>query len=157
MIEAILEQYSPEAITTYIVSMTRQASDLLAPLLFAKEAGLYDQVAGVSRLDVVPLFETGDDLAGCGQVMHALLDLPFYREHLRLRANEQEVMIGGYSDSNKDVGFMAANWALYKAQERTARSGCRAWYSFAHVPWARRLDWPWWWPGQPGDPGAAAW
>lgn len=115
MIAAILEQYSPEAITSYIVSMTRQASDLLAPLLFAKEAGLYDQAAGVSRLDVVPLFETGDDLAGCGQVMHALLDLPFYREHLSLRGDEQEVMIG-YSDSNKDVGFMAANWALYKAQ-----------------------------------------
>ncbi|MDZ4720321.1 MAG: phosphoenolpyruvate carboxylase [Roseiflexaceae bacterium] len=115
MVSAILEQYSPGAITTYIVSMTRQASDLLAPLLFAKEAGLYDQSAGISRLDVVPLFETGDDLAGCGQVMHALLDMPFYREHLRLRGDEQEVMIG-YSDSNKDVGFMSANWALYKAQ-----------------------------------------
>jgi phosphoenolpyruvate carboxylase len=114
-VAAILEQYSPEAISTYIVSMTRSASDLLAPLLLAKEAGLVDLAAGVSQLDVVPLFETGDDLAGCATVLGSLLDLPTYREHLRLRKNEQEVMIG-YSDSNKDVGFVAANWALYKAQ-----------------------------------------
>jgi phosphoenolpyruvate carboxylase len=114
-VAAILEQLSPEAIQTYIISMTTGASDLLAALLLAKEAGLYRPAGGVSRLNIVPLFETGADLAGCDRVMQACLDLPIYREHLRLRGDVQEIMIG-YSDSNKDVGFVAANWALYQAQ-----------------------------------------
>jgi phosphoenolpyruvate carboxylase len=114
-VAAILEQLSPDSIQTYIVSMTRGASDILGALLLAKEAGLYRPEAGVSRLNIVPLFETGKDLAGCASVMRACLDLPAYREHLQLRGNIQEIMIG-YSDSNKDVGFVAANWALYQAQ-----------------------------------------
>ncbi|HWQ11549.1 MAG TPA: phosphoenolpyruvate carboxylase [Roseiflexaceae bacterium] len=114
-IAAILEQLSPESIETYIVSMTRGASDVLTILLFAKEAGLYDRAAGVSQLHIAPLFETGADLAGCAAVVQSCLDLPVYREHLRLRGGVQEIMIG-YSDSNKDAGFTAANWALYQAQ-----------------------------------------
>ena len=114
-VAAILEQLSPEAIETYIISMTTGASDILAVLLFAKEAGLYRPEAQVSRLNVVPLFETGADLARCAAIMAACLEVPAYREHLRLRGDVQEVMIG-YSDSNKDVGFVAANWALYQAQ-----------------------------------------
>jgi phosphoenolpyruvate carboxylase len=117
MIAAILSQYSSEAISTYIVSMTRSASDLLAPLLLAKEAGLcvLEGEHAISKLNVVPLFETGDDLAGCVDILNQLLDQPAYRAHLHLRKDEQEVMIG-YSDSNKDVGFLSSNWALYKAQ-----------------------------------------
>jgi phosphoenolpyruvate carboxylase len=114
-VAAILEQLSPDAIQTYIISMARGASDILGSLLFAKEAGLYQPEAGVSRLNIVPLFETGKDLAGCAGVMQACFDLPAYRTHLALRGNTQEIMIG-YSDSNKDVGFVAANWALYQAQ-----------------------------------------
>ncbi|MEN9938181.1 MAG: hypothetical protein RLZZ387_4760 [Chloroflexota bacterium] len=114
-IAAILDQLSPEAIETYIVSMTRGASDILAVLLFAREAGLYDLATGTSRLNVAPLFETGADLEGCASVVTSCLDLPIYREHLRLREDVQEIMIG-YSDSNKDAGFTAANWALYQAQ-----------------------------------------
>jgi phosphoenolpyruvate carboxylase len=114
-VAAILEQLSPEAIETYIISMTTGASDVLAALLLAKEAGLYQPDRGVSRLNIVPLFETGADLAGCDAVMESCLRLPAYREHLRMRGGVQEVMIG-YSDSNKDVGFVAANWALYQAQ-----------------------------------------
>jgi phosphoenolpyruvate carboxylase len=114
-VAAILEQLSPEAIETYITSMTTGASDVLTTLLFAKEAGLYQPEAAISRLNIVPLFETGDDLAGCATVMAACLELPAYRRHLRLRGDIQEVMIG-YSDSNKDVGFVAANWSLYQAQ-----------------------------------------
>ncbi|HEU4322547.1 MAG TPA: phosphoenolpyruvate carboxylase [Roseiflexaceae bacterium] len=114
-IAAILEQLSPEAIETYIISMTRGASDLLTVLLFAREAGLYNPEAGVSRLNIVPLFETGADLAAADGIMEECLRLPAYREHLRLRGDTQEVMIG-YSDSNKDGGFLAANWALYQAQ-----------------------------------------
>jgi phosphoenolpyruvate carboxylase len=114
-VAAILEQLSPEALQTYIISMTRGISDMLAVLLFAKEAGLYQPAEGLSRLNIVPLFETGADLAGCAAIMRQALDLPVYREQVRLRGNEQEIMIG-YSDSNKDVGFVAANWALYQAQ-----------------------------------------
>jgi phosphoenolpyruvate carboxylase len=114
-VAAILEQLSPESIETYITSMTTGASDILTTLLFAKEAGLYQPEAQISRLNIVPLFETGADLAGCAAVMEACLALPAYRGHLRLRGDVQEIMIG-YSDSNKDVGFVAANWALYQAQ-----------------------------------------
>jgi len=114
-VAAILEQLSPEALQTYVISMTRGVSDMLAVLLFAKEAGLYRPEQGLSRLNIVPLFETGADLAGCATIMQQALELPIYREQVRLRGNEQEIMIG-YSDSNKDVGFAAANWALYQAQ-----------------------------------------
>jgi phosphoenolpyruvate carboxylase len=114
-VAAILDQLSPNAIQTYIISMTTGASDLLAALLLAKEAGLYQPDANICRLNIVPLFETGADLAGCDKVMESCLRLPVYREHLRLRGDIQEIMIG-YSDSNKDVGFVAANWALYQAQ-----------------------------------------
>jgi phosphoenolpyruvate carboxylase len=114
-VAAILEQLSPEALQTYIISMTRGISDMLAVLLFAKEAGLYRPAEGLSRLNIVPLFETGADLAGCAAIMRQALELPVYREQVRLRGNQQEIMIG-YSDSNKDVGFVAANWALYQAQ-----------------------------------------
>jgi len=114
-VAAILEQLSPEALQTYIISMTRGVSDMLAVLLFAREAGLYRPDEELSRLNIVPLFETGADLAGCAAIMQQALELPVYREQVRLRGDEQEIMIG-YSDSNKDVGFAAANWALYQAQ-----------------------------------------
>lgn len=114
-IAAILEQLNPDVIETYIVSMTRGASDVLGALLLAREAGLYDPNTGVSRLNIAPLFETGDDLAHGHEVIAACLALPAYREHLRLRNDLQEIMIG-YSDSNKDAGYTAANWALYQAQ-----------------------------------------
>ncbi len=114
-VAAVIEELSPESIHTVIVSMTRGASDVLAALLLAKEAGLFRPAEGKSLLDVVPLFETGDDLAAAADVVRACLRVPAYRAHLRLRGDVQEVMLG-YSDSNKDAGFVAANWALYRAQ-----------------------------------------
>jgi phosphoenolpyruvate carboxylase len=114
-VAAVLEELSPGAIRAVIVSMTRGASDVLGALLLAREAGLYRPAEGVSALDVVPLFETGDDLAASADVMRACLAVPAYRRHLALRGDVQEVMLG-YSDSNKDAGFVAANWALYRAQ-----------------------------------------
>lgn len=115
MAAAILEQLSPEAMRSYVISMSRGPSDLLEVLLLSKEAGLHTPGTGPSRLDIVPLFETGEDLAAAREIMQACLRIPAYRDHLRLRGDVLEVMIG-YSDSNKDVGFVAANWALYKAQ-----------------------------------------
>jgi phosphoenolpyruvate carboxylase len=113
-VAAILEQLDPEVIENYIISGTATVSDMLAVLLLCREVGLF--VPGQqSRLNVVPLFETGDDLTNAPQLMAQLFALPVYREQLRLRGHVQEIMLG-YSDSNKEGGFVAANWALYKAQ-----------------------------------------
>jgi phosphoenolpyruvate carboxylase len=98
--------------------MTRSADDLLRVLVLAREAGLVD-LSGKnprSRLDVVPLFETLDDLDRAPLVMSALLDDPVYARQLEARGRRQEVMIG-YSDSGKDAGIIASSWALYRAQE----------------------------------------
>jgi phosphoenolpyruvate carboxylase len=96
-----------------IVSMTHGVSDLLEVLLLAREAG----VAGA--LDVVPLFETIDDLQRAPDLMRELFALPQYRVHLTHRATFQEIMLG-YSDSSKDGGFLAANGSLHAAQARLA-------------------------------------
>ncbi|HLA14421.1 MAG TPA: phosphoenolpyruvate carboxylase, partial [Gemmatimonadaceae bacterium] len=106
------------AASTYIVSMTRSPDDLLRVLLLAREAGLVDLSARRPRscLDIVPLFETLDDLEHAPFVMGALLDDPVYMRQLDARKRRQEVMIG-YSDSSKDAGILASSWALYRAQE----------------------------------------
>jgi phosphoenolpyruvate carboxylase len=107
----------PDAIGGYVVSMTHAPSDVLEPLLLAKQAGLWrmDAERVASRLDVVPLFETIEDLdAGAGR-MAALFDDPVYSRHLEARGRFQEIMLG-YSDSNKDGGYWMANWALHRAQ-----------------------------------------
>jgi phosphoenolpyruvate carboxylase len=80
-----------------------------------KEAGLYDAEGPKLALPVVPLFETIDDLRNAGVVMERLLSLPAYARLLGSRGAEQEVMIG-YSDSNKDGGFLTSGWELYKAE-----------------------------------------
>lgn len=114
-VAALLEQFNPDTINTYIISMTTGVSDLLVVLLLAREAGLYDPQGGRSMLDVVPLFETRSDLHHAAAIMKETLENRAYRQHLRARRDNQEVMIG-YSDSNKDAGYVAANWALYVAQ-----------------------------------------
>lgn len=102
----------------YVVSMTHNASDLLEVLLLAREVGLYRPQKALP-FDVVPLFETLKDLEQAPLVVAELLQNPFFAAHLRGRGG-LEVMIG-YSDSNKDAGFLAANWALYQAQEQIAK------------------------------------
>ena len=120
-IETIQHEAGERAASTYIVSMTRSPEDLLRVLVLAREAGLVDLAADtpVSRLDVVPLFETLDDLDRAPAVMGALLDDPVYARQLEARGRRQEVMIG-YSDSGKDAGVIAASWGLYRAQESLA-------------------------------------
>jgi phosphoenolpyruvate carboxylase len=98
----------------YVVSMTHAPSDLLEVMVLAREVGLYQPNAALP-FDIVPLFETLADLDGAGATVTRLLDNPLFLAHVRGRRGF-EVMIG-YSDSNKDAGFLAANWALYKAQE----------------------------------------
>ncbi|HUQ45640.1 MAG TPA: phosphoenolpyruvate carboxylase [Gemmatimonadaceae bacterium] len=120
-VRTIQDELGPAAASTYIVSMTRTGDDLLRVLVFARETGLVDLTADppTSRLDVVPLFETLDDLDRAPEVMRALLTDPVYRRQLAARGNRQEVMIG-YSDSGKDAGILASSWALYRGQEALA-------------------------------------
>jgi phosphoenolpyruvate carboxylase len=117
-IKTIQDEAGEVAASTYIVSMTRSPEDLLRVLFLAREAGLVDLSGRKprSRLDVVPLFETLDDLEHAPFVMGALLGDRVYQRQLEARGRKQEVMIG-YSDSSKDAGIVAASWALYRAQE----------------------------------------
>ncbi|MEO8576411.1 MAG: phosphoenolpyruvate carboxylase, partial [Gemmatimonadales bacterium] len=114
----IQQETGPDAISTYIVSMTKTPGDLLRVLLLAREAGLVDLSSDTpsSSIDVVPLFETLEDLENAPTVMRALLNDAVYRRQLSARGNRQEVMIG-YSDSGKDAGVLSSSWGLYRGQE----------------------------------------
>ncbi|MCY3780990.1 MAG: phosphoenolpyruvate carboxylase [Chloroflexi bacterium] len=105
--------YDNIVIDTVIASMSKQPSDVLTMLLFAREVGIANDVY------IVPLFETIDDLYRSPAVMEALFENQEYRNHLVARAGKrslrQQVMIG-YSDSSKDGGYLASNWNLYNAQ-----------------------------------------
>ncbi len=107
-------QHGEEAIHTLIISNTTSPSQPLGVLLLARVAGLYDP-GRRSSLDIVPLFETLRDLQGAHRVMEVLYAHPSYADHLALRGKQQEVMVG-YSDSNKDAGFLTSRWALWGAQ-----------------------------------------
>jgi phosphoenolpyruvate carboxylase len=115
----------PDCIGSYIVSMTHSVSDMLEPMLIAKEAGLLRARSDGfdSALDYVPLFETIDDLSGADARMRELFTNATYRQQLEARDGFQEIMLG-YSDSNKDGGYWMANWALHRAQARLG-TACR--------------------------------
>lgn len=112
----IHRRFGRDAMPNHIVSKTDEVSDLLELALLMKEVGLLmpGEVPQLA-MNVIPLFETIDDLRNCGRIMNDLFSLPYYRALLRSRGNTQEVMLG-YSDSNKDGGFLTANWELYKAE-----------------------------------------
>ncbi len=114
-------QRDANALGGYIISMTHEVSDLLEVLLLAKEVDLWRCEDGQvhSPIELVPLFETIDDLNRITDLMSAAFTDPIYRLHLRGRNGFQEIMLG-YSDSNKDGGYWMANWALYQAQQAAA-------------------------------------
>ncbi|RAM48907.1 MAG: phosphoenolpyruvate carboxylase [Hapalosiphonaceae cyanobacterium JJU2] len=133
ILRSLQREFGNNICKTYIISMCRQVSDVLEVLLFAKEAGLYDPGTAVGTIQVVPLFETVEDLQRSRSVMQQLFELPLYRALLAggyaeiqkprenvssspLTPNLQEVMLG-YSDSNKDSGFLSSNWEIHKAQK----------------------------------------
>ena len=113
-----------EAFGSFILSMTREVADVLGAYLLAKEGGLFADEAGVEScsLPIVPLFETIEDLYRAPAIMRELLTLPVVRRSVRALGGTQEVMIG-YSDSNKDGGYLSSNWELFKAQARLTRLG----------------------------------
>lgn len=142
MLRQLQQEFGVQVCQTYIISMSHEASDILEVLLLAKEAGLYDPATGIGSIQVVPLFETVEDLKRAPAVMRSLFELPLYRACLgggyeelsaensqpsghkkegttdngQLTNNLQEVMLG-YSDSNKDSGFLSSNWEIHKAQK----------------------------------------
>ena len=119
MLARLQQEFGSRVCRTYVISMSHTVSDLLEVLLLAKEAGLVDPIAQRSALLVIPLFETVEDLQGAPAVMGQLFADPFYRELLRCNSPNgiplQEVMLG-YSDSNKDSGFLSSNWEIHRAQ-----------------------------------------
>ncbi len=122
-IRDIQQLNGPTGAQTCVISMARAPSDALAVLVLAREAGLLD--GDVCRLDVVPLFETITELRDCGQILTRMLASPPYRRAIRARGDRQQVMVG-YSDSNKDGGYLAATWGTYRAQQRLAESAVAA-------------------------------
>lgn len=107
----------PNAFGSYIISMTHGVSDMLEVLILAKELGLWSYIDGnvETSLDVVPLFETIEDLGASSSIMSEMFDNVLFAKQIAARDNFQEIMLG-YSDSNKDGGYWMANWALNKAQ-----------------------------------------
>ena len=149
LIRRAQEEIDDDAIQTYIISMTSAISNVLEVLLMAKDAGL------MGRIDIVPLFETVDDLDAAPSIMAALFENEAYRKHLAARGQRQQIMIG-YSDSNKDGGYLRANWMLFRAQ-RTFALVCDQYQRQTHaLPRSRRHIGPWRRPCQSCDPGATA-
>jgi phosphoenolpyruvate carboxylase len=112
---ALRKQYGEACLPNYIISKTEGVADILEVALLLREAGLLRPWENRLDLNIIPLFETIDDLRRCGQIMERLLSTPFYRKLLRGRDQTQEVMLG-YSDSNKDGGFVTSGWELHKAE-----------------------------------------
>jgi phosphoenolpyruvate carboxylase len=107
-------KFGADVIPQCIISMCQGMSDMLEVALLLKEAGLVDP-KGRSAINIVPLFETIEDLQACAGIMDRMLSLHDYRKYVDSRGSVQEVMLG-YSDSNKDGGFVTSGWELYKAE-----------------------------------------
>lgn len=117
----IQRRFGRAALPNYIISMTTSVINVLELALLLKEVGLL-QAGEVPHLglNIIPLFETIEDLRSCSAIMDELFSLPYYRKLLHSRGNVQEVMLG-YSDSNKDGGFLTSNWEIYKAEIELTR------------------------------------
>lgn len=115
------QRYGEAALPNCIISKTDGVSDLLEVALLLKESGLLLPGAEPQlAMNIIPLFETIGDLRQAGPVMEAIFQLPLYRQLLKSRGDEQEVMLG-YSDSNKDGGFLTSGWELYQAEVQLTR------------------------------------
>ena len=115
----ILDRFGPQAITTSIISNAQSVSDVLELMVLLKQAGILD-AEGKCEVAVVPLFETIADLQMGPTIMAELLDLPEYARVLDMQGGRQEIMLG-YSDSNKDGGFVTSGWELHKAERELVK------------------------------------
>jgi phosphoenolpyruvate carboxylase len=110
--------YGVDAIDTYCISWNEEASHVMEVLFLADQAGIVD-LPGYCGLDVVPLLESKYALDGARRIMGTLFENEAYQQALEARGGVQEIMLG-YSDSNKENGFLAANWSLFRNQKRLA-------------------------------------
>ncbi|OBB65476.1 phosphoenolpyruvate carboxylase [Mycobacterium sp. 852014-50255_SCH5639931] len=110
-------RYGPAAVPNYVISMCRSVSDVLEVAILLKEGGLLDasRPEPYCPVAISPLFETIDDLHNGAAILDAMLELPLYRAVVDAQGGRQEVMLG-YSDSNKDGGYLASSWAVYRAE-----------------------------------------
>ena len=111
----LIERFGPEAIETYIVSMTKGADDLIAAVVIGAHVGLVDLANKSVHVNFAPLLETVAELRASGEILEKLLSNSTYRSVVALRGNVQEVMLG-YSDSNKDAGIATSQWEIHRAQ-----------------------------------------
>ena len=114
LLRRVRDVYGAELLGPFVISMCQSACDVLTVLLLARWTGCDN------GMQIVPLLETIEDLKAAPGILETLYTLPLYREHLQTCGNKQMVMIG-YSDSNKDGGYVTANWSLYQAQEQITR------------------------------------
>lgn len=114
LIRRVRDVYGQELLGPFVISMCQSAADVLTVLLLARWTGCD------IGLQIVPLFETIEDLQAAPSIFESLIQLPAYRQHLATCNDEQMIMIG-YSDSNKDGGYVMSNWALYQGQESITR------------------------------------
>ncbi len=124
LVRETLDGPDPQAIGTFILSMTQSADDILGLYLLAKFSGLFaDPTARETcRIKVVPLFETIEDLRAGPDIMRRLLQKPMVRSSIAANGGAQEIMLG-YSDSNKDGGFFCASFELFEAQRSLMQAG----------------------------------
>ena len=115
LIKRVRDVYGAELLGPFVISMCQSAADVLSVLLLARWMDCDE------GLQIVPLFETIEDLQAAPAIFESLLTLPLYRDHLTTCNNQQMIMIG-YSDSNKDGGYVMSNWALYQGQENITRA-----------------------------------
>ncbi len=116
LLKRTIDSYGRDTVGPYIISMTENAADVLTVHLLAYWHGINKQPDTPDGINIAPLFETRDDLEAAPAVMGKLFDHPEYARHLKDFDDAQPIMIG-YSDSNKDAGYLAANWELYLAQK----------------------------------------
>ncbi|MEZ0239966.1 MAG: phosphoenolpyruvate carboxylase, partial [Chloroflexota bacterium] len=122
-VRAIQARYGEPAAHRVVVSFTASPTDAIDVLELARAASP-DAPEAANAIDVVPLFESADALTSAGRILDGLLADPGYRDHLRARRDRQEVMLG-YSDSNKESGFLAAAWMLHQAQASLSETARR--------------------------------
>jgi len=108
VLKRAIELFGPEAAGVYVISMTHDLSDIIEVMVFQHLVGV--------ALDIAPLFETLGDLEAAPGILNQMFEYEPYRKHLKSRGDHQQIMLG-YSDSNKDCGYLTANWALFQAQE----------------------------------------